>query len=701
MHRYTRGPDGTRGFHARKKLIERKSCGTSRLVSCRSAPVNVHSRNAPIFLLAILLLCASLIQIVDAATPRSAFSMFSLNANGLVHTNKMAHISSAINHRRPHAFILNESKTNSKTAKNLPNNDYEIHEESGVKTTNHHLYKWGVVLGIRKDIQVVQRLTNLDAALKGRVIAVDIALQTTNGKAYHHRVFAVYAPWDPGTTDTRNFWPALTDLVRSTTTPWYLGGDLNATVSAAERATGGADARDKYLAFLAAVDGHDLWTDYPERSRFYDWTSSGQDVDKNGGSIIDRFVTSKHTLLDAEIFATNGGKDFPRIRYPAKLEAHKHEAFRVLFDERATAENLHTILVNDDASFLRLYSGISNILIATAEEAYGRVTRYKKRSEAVTNEKIQKLLATVRAFGGAIRIIRGDTDFIPSRESTKTAQRARNLYASSEPGEVSLLAFTNKLKRTAYRELFVERALEVKRRATFRDKMQITSALRGGSTKRLVKAAEFIPMPLVLNTPDSDDLIGDPEIVKEKTREYWSNLYDHDPPPNIPKPWLDTKSVREARARTATDPFIWPRPPQLFDLRALLRRGNARPAPGPDGWEKWVVKNLSDNSLALVLQLVSYIVMNSTFPGDIKDTTLAMFHKRGLRTDLSNWRGIFLYLASIKCWAARHKETVFAIKRDQMKGFDYLAPEGMYDAVRAYGLPQQIIDIDKQSQTDV
>ncbi|KAJ7143111.1 hypothetical protein C8R43DRAFT_891911 [Mycena crocata] len=122
-----------------------------------------------------------------------------------------------------------------------------------------------------------------------------------------------------------------------------------------------------------------------------------------------------------------------------------------------------------------------------------------------------------------------------------------------------------------------------------------------------------------------------------------------------------------------------------------------------------------------------------------------MFHKRGLRTDLSNWRGIFLsnfiancpfawlnsllttyaakkrilpdmqvatqqdvqtrdlmnYLAGIKCWAVRHKEIIYAIKRDRMKGFDYLSPQGLYDAIMAYGLPPQIIDIDKASQTDV
>jgi len=34
-----------------------------------------------------------------------------------------------------------------------------------------------------------------------------------------------------------------------------------------------------------------------------------------------------------------------------------------------------------------------------------------------------------------------------------------------------------------------------------------------------------------------------------------------------------------------------------------------------------------------------------------------------------------------------------------MKGFDYLSPDGFYDAIRAYGLPSTIIDLDRASQT--
>ena len=62
-------------------------------------------------------------------------------------------------------------------------------------------------------------------------------------------------------------------------------------------------------------------------------------------------------------------------------------------------------------------------------------------------------------------------------------------------------------------------------------------------------------------------------------------------------------------------------------------------------------------------------------------------------------RDLISFLSGVKCWASRHKQTVYAIKRDQMKGFDYLSPKGFYDAVRAYGLPDAVIDLDRASQT--
>ncbi|KAJ7327652.1 hypothetical protein DFH08DRAFT_1026823 [Mycena albidolilacea] len=110
-----------------------------------------------------------------------------------------------------------------------------------------------------------------------------------------------------------------------------------------------------------------------------------------------------------------------------------------------------------------------------------------------------------------------------------------------------------------------------------------------------------------------------------------------------------------------------------------------------------------------------------------------MFHKCGLRTNLSNWRGLLLsnflansplswlnfnlipyiakqrilpdtqvatqrgvqtrdlmsYLSGVKGWARRNKVTVYGLQRDQMKGFDHLLPQGFYDAISAFGVTKQ------------
>ena len=42
---------------------------------------------------------------------------------------------------------------------------------------------------------------------------------------------------------------------------------------------------------------------------------------------------------------------------------------------------------------------------------------------------------------------------------------------------------------------------------------------------------------------------------------------------------------------------------------------------------------------------------------------------------------------------------VYALQCDQMKGFDYLPPQGFYDAIDAYGLLPSIINLDKAAQS--
>jgi hypothetical protein len=73
----------------------------------------------------------------------NSLTVYALNANGLVHPGKISHINAAINTRRPHLFVISETKTNSKMGDKLPKSDYNIFEETGVKTDNHHFINGG------------------------------------------------------------------------------------------------------------------------------------------------------------------------------------------------------------------------------------------------------------------------------------------------------------------------------------------------------------------------------------------------------------------------------------------------------------------------------------------------------------------------------------------------------------------------------
>jgi hypothetical protein len=296
---------------------------------------------------------------VTAAT--LPFTVYGLNTNGFIQSTKVHHVNVVIKAQNPHAFVLSESKTNTRTSQTLPD-DYNIFEEPGVRTDNHHLYKWGVIVGIRKSLQVAQRVTVTDAALRGRVVAVDVVLPTNDGRGFLHRFIGAYAPWDPGSAEGRRFWSSLATFVNSTSTSWTIAGDLNTTVSSIERPSDNARDRAPYLDFLNAVDGHDIWRNHPERNRNNDWTS-GAASNSTTGNIIDRVVTSNRQYLDTDITALDRHQSFvpytshraisariiyappsgtactvfpvhhttlnqTRIKYPLRSEKHRHEDFR-------------------------------------------------------------------------------------------------------------------------------------------------------------------------------------------------------------------------------------------------------------------------------------------------------------------------------------------------------------------------------------
>ena len=726
----------------------------------------------------------SLFMTVSAAPSTSgSLSLLALNTNGFVHPMKIDATNRVIAHRNPDIIVITETKTNSPRSSKMAYNDYQFFEERGIPVSGHHLYKWGAILGVKKGISVSQRVNVSHPALVGRLIAVDIVIPLDTGDGFVHRVIAAYAPWDlTDTADTAAYWAEVTKVCATSPHSWTLLGDLNATVSPNERKSGGSESRRHFNNFLRNSNGTDLWSNNPERSRFTDWTCKPRST-TDGGSIIDRIVSSTGCFIDSEILIADTHLDFvpmtdhrpiigrivlkppntgrnparcvhdtaapvlnkPRVKFPDSTNKHLFQVYRDQTDDKIRQAGLHNITITDDVSFDSLYLAITKIVNDTAVDVFGRISRKKRNvHKIITNPLIQQLQGRSRALGGALRL---DSD--PASHVSHAAKLLFVFYSSEfslHPLSFSCLRSLLIAKRKIInKSLYQERSKEVYSRAKKFDSFRITQALAGGSTKRLVQSAEFIPLPMSINTIDgSGKLLTSPAQVKAETRRYWEKLYARQPIPVMDKPWLITKSVTQVNDRVDATPFVWPRLASITDFRALIRRGNARPSPGPDGMEKWCVKSLSDFSLAPILEMHNYITLNSRFPGDTKDMFLTMFHKRGLRTDLNNWRGLMLsnfianspmswlsylltpfiaansilpdtqvatqrgvqtrdltsFLAGLLTWANRHKTTVYALKRDQMKGFDYLAPEGFYDAITAYGLPLAIVDIDKAAQTN-
>lgn len=152
---------------------------------------------------------------------------------------------------------------------------------------------------------------------------------------------------------------------------------------------------------------------------------------------------------------------------------------------------------------------------------------------------------------------------------------------------------------------------------------------------------------------------------------------------------------------------------------------------------------MSDAALQLVLDLHNYVVIHARFSSTLTDTHLTYFHKRGVHTEFTNLRGLLIsnflanspmtwlnfklspyaawlsiipetqvatqqevqtqdlmsFLAGLKTWSKKSGTTVYMLKRNQIKGFNYLSPDGFYNMCIVYGLPSSVCDLDWAAQS--
>jgi hypothetical protein len=274
---------------------------------------------------------------------------------------------------------------------------------------------------------VSQHINISHSSLGGRVVAIDVVLSTTSGKGFVHRIIGAYALWNPG-GDEGEFWKQVAMICQSSQHSWSLAGDLNATISAVERPSGGADWRRQYARFLLEANGFDMWETKPDCTRERDWTCRAHGA-TTGGNIIDRVVMSCVGSSDGEIHVAE--KDFipgtdhravisflnvepplhlnaqhlvfttreanhlkPRIKYPTKAEKHKFEDFHIAVDKMANELRLAESPVVDSQSFIDRYEALTTIFDKCVGETFGHIKPYRgNTNRPVTSTSIQRILS--------------------------------------------------------------------------------------------------------------------------------------------------------------------------------------------------------------------------------------------------------------------------------------------------------------------
>ncbi|KAF5379366.1 hypothetical protein D9615_006585 [Tricholomella constricta] len=753
----------------------------------------LHSRPLCVLLfLSFLLLFPPVLAVTPHHSPSpSNFRMFAANINGFANPIKISAVRGAILREAPHIFVLGETKSSAPVSGEFSVPDYQLLDAPGVSTGARHRGKWGLLVGVRRSTLTILR-TFTPPHLVGRVLVCDVLLPDSYGHVIQHRVIALYAPWDPGGSDFDSpalFWNAISELCREAPFGFSLIGDFNA-VSCAEESSSSLPSSPSilnqpiYAQFLYHSNAFDAWSIRPDRSWQRDWTFKSFSGTFGHRAILDRLAVSHvgvltsyvHTLTDfipgtdhrpilghvvlvprenprrplvpPPVPATEYN---PRCHYPRKSERFRLADFAQSVDQRlhvAFSENGPARLQDDD-DFSHLYHAFNQIILDAADQHFQRPQQPSRLATQISNPTIRLVLRGVHQINRLISALKRGVPWAADQwaRSIMDAYYAQHEEYRSAFSADHLLHYLRHLRRQLHQCRFHEEKQEAQSRSDRRHFQRVQTLLHGGSAKVFFPAS-LSPLPLALSSAADDSLehlVTGPQRIRDTTVQYFQRLYQRTARPPQPKPWTETPSIHRIACEVDRDPFQWPRALTVSDLRQLLKSGNRRPAPGPDGWEKWWLASLSDTGLGPVLRLLNYILTHSRVPECIKPVTLSTIHKRGPNTNLSNYRGItcsnllanlpfawlnkkllpyltrhgivpasqvatqpgvqhrdlLSLLAQIQAWAKREQVPLYALQRDQKKGFDMLEPAGFYDALDAYHLPPSISLLDASSQEEV
>jgi hypothetical protein len=723
--------------------------------------------------------------------------LLTLNVNNMgANWEKNHDIISIIREALPHVVALTETWQPLRGPVNLPHYSRQFGAYKVTSQYNVHYTPArdqpsnGVTLLVHKTLAMKKVPPTTSSS--DRIAAVDLTIPTSDGHGKQVRVIGIYAPARPigNGRNLTDFWSQVQKLTRIDH-DWVVLGDFNAYLNPWEEMGGSIrgymavldSLRKAYRVFLANTSAIDAWHQNPHVNIWHDWTSRGHSS-PDAKKILDRVAFARqmtcrsiithrpivartnHRAVEAHLIT---GALLPNTKHGLKNLAPRRlrqpRGWRTGQEYASMNEHIkHSINMEpppreptSEKSYDELLDYCHNTFTAACKRVFPKKTPNPVNPSITGTESpaCNRMSKSIQLIGRLIRAeANGHMQRFLAREPDGRKLMSRLPRPNNEPprdmtniplGTSLASRRTIHALRTEKRRLLTELRILTRQAiplsAAMTDRRDFATALKGGRIKHLFEPHEVTNPPLLMKSTSADNrtrtiYASTPNDRLDVFTDYYSNLYADTDLPDSQKEWMTSTAARHIQDKTGGENTMeWPKLLGLGDLRKILGRGNPKPSPGPDGWEKWALRHTEDDFLTLVMSLLNYTLQHNHFPERLKENYLAPLYKnKGDATDPANYRGV-VYANLLFSLASSHfahtlqdyarqralvpasqmatqpgvqpgdmtallnqvhaagivsKQSYYAIKRDHTKGFDNLHAQAFLDAVQFYGLPPSI-----------
>ncbi|KAF8332739.1 uncharacterized protein EI90DRAFT_3122473 [Cantharellus anzutake] len=444
------------------------------------------------------------------ATPLGGFSVLSANLNGFGNAYKLSLASLAVQTHRPSAFVMNETKSTNPCAHLLDVPEYVLYESVGVPS-GPRTGKWGIVLGIRRGIQIMRQI-EAPLHLQGRLVAIDIVVPLGNSRPFCLWLIGLYAPWDSGGLQAAGFWASVAEVASAQPSPngSILVGDCNVTLRPCEHSTHVTPDATHYRNFLHSTGANDLWLLQGGFSLHRDYTLKSY----NGGNL--------STVDQAAVISPS----------PYSALIHALPDFLGNTDHRAIL--VHTSFDSFHQNGSGSHPPDPTLLITPPSlppprlqyPGHGKKDKYHLFADEVdaalalwNKREIQQLNRNIKAIGSLIFRLRSGPllplHFLPYC----VWEMARMIPPNSSPQNATQFLHAQR-KRFCKERYWLMNRLAYER-AVSHENGRFNAVLCGQSAKSLIPHCVFADLPMVLEDPQTGELVSSPDEVKAATSFYF------------------------------------------------------------------------------------------------------------------------------------------------------------------------------------